>query len=111
MAKALYTLSKLEEGRRNPVKSDLRNIGEFTSLDDVIAYSLRAPNLIRTQTAAGTPLKNPKLETRPFEDEAILKRLLQYRANIPVSARIIRPKAPDASLDNSPRNEPEISDL
>ena len=93
MAKTLFTLSKLEEGRREPVKPDLRNIGEFTSLDEVIAHSLRAPNLIRTQTAAGNPLQTPKLESRPFQDEALLKRLLQYRSQIPVSARIIRPKA------------------
>jgi hypothetical protein len=92
MAKSLYTLSKLEEGRIQPVKPDLRNISEFSSLDEVIAHSLRAPNLIRTQTVTGVTLQSPRLENRPFEDEAILKKLLQYRSQIPVSTRIIRPK-------------------
>ena len=92
MAKSLYTLSKLELGRIQPAVTDPRNISEFTSLDEVIAHSLRAPNLIRTQTAAGTALQTPRLENRPFADEAILKKLLQYRSQIPVSARIIRPK-------------------
>jgi hypothetical protein len=92
MAKSLYTLSELENGRITSATADPRNIGEFNSLNEVIAHSLREPNLIRTQTQAGTPLKEPKYENRPFEDEAILKKLLQYRSQIPVSARIIRPK-------------------
>lgn len=93
MAKSLYTLSKLEQNRIQPAKADPRNIGDFATLDEMIAHSLRAPNLIRTQTAAGNPLQAPKLENRPFEDEALLKKLLQYRSQIPVSARIIRPNS------------------
>jgi hypothetical protein len=104
MAKSLYTLSKLEEGRIPAVKADPRNLSDFTTLDEMIAHSLRVPNLLRTQTVTGVALKKPVLENRPFEDEAILKKLLQYRAQIPVSARIIRPQP--LRTDPSEANEP-----
>ncbi len=91
ISKSLFTLSALERGRKNSPASDLKNIQEFNSLDPLIAHSLRAPNLVRTQTVTGVALQAPKYENRPFEDEAILKKLVQYRSQIPVSGRIIRP--------------------
>jgi hypothetical protein len=90
--KNLFSVSPLELGRIKPRNADPRNISDFSTLNEVIAHSLKAPTLMRTQTLEGTQLKRPKMESRPFQDEAILKKLLQHRDKIPTSTRIIRGK-------------------
>ena len=87
----LFTLSPLEKNRVRDPHPDPREISDFQSLDSVIAHSLRAPNLIRTQTASGTNLMKPEKMSRSFGDEALLKKLIQHRDQIPLSGRIIRP--------------------
>jgi hypothetical protein len=91
--KSLFSVSPLEVGRVKQRHADPRNISDFSSLEEVISHSLKAPNLMRTQTKEGNPLERPKMESRPFHDEAILKKLLQHRDRIPTSTRIIRGKA------------------
>ncbi len=86
----LFTLSPLELGRVKSAHPDPRAVGDFRTLEDVIAHSLKVPTLVRTQTVAGTPLPKPEKISRTFQDEAIMKRLLQHRDQIPLSGRIIR---------------------
>lgn len=93
-AKFLYTTCAFEENRIQARHSDPRAITDFKELETVIAHSLRKPNLLRTQTPSGITLPSPKMENRGLKDEAILKRLLQYRSQIPASGRIIRKKEP-----------------
>ncbi len=88
--KELLSLSSLEKGRIAEPKADPREISQFQTMEEIIAYSLKMPNLIRTQTQEGTPLKSPVAVQRPFEDEALLQKLLQFRSQIPTSSRIIR---------------------
>ncbi len=88
--KELFFLSTLETGRIKEHAPDPMDLGAFNDLTSTIAHSLKAPNLIRTQTPAGTLLKTPVAVSRPFEDENLLKKLLQHRNQIPVSSRIIR---------------------
>ncbi|MBC7397469.1 MAG: hypothetical protein H7333_08495 [Bdellovibrionales bacterium] len=88
--KELFSLSSLEKGRIQEPEANPRDLSQFPNLDEMIEYSLRVPNLIRTQTPEGIPLKNPVNIQRPFEDEALLQKLLQYRSQIPTSSRIIR---------------------
>ncbi len=90
-AKALFTWSRLEGLRVKPIAADPRQISEFQSLDELVAHSLKAPSLIRTQTAAGNPLPSPKAESRSFRDETLIRKLLQQREKTPLSSRIIRP--------------------
>lgn len=89
-ARFLFTACAFEENRVKTAHADPRAISDFKELETIIAHSLRKPNLIRTQTPAGNSLPAPKLENRGLQDEAILKKLLQFRSQIPVSNRIIR---------------------
>lgn len=93
-ARNLFTVSPLEEKRVRESHADPRAISEFKELETVIAHSLKKPNLIRTQTLTGVTLPAPKLESRGLQDEELLKKLLQYRAQIPTSGRIIRKRDP-----------------
>ena len=86
----LFSLSSLEKGRIPAPKASALELKAFQSIEEIIAYSLKAPNLIRTQTPEGNLLKTPVNLQRPFEDEALLKKLLQFRSQIPTSSRIIR---------------------
>ena len=86
----MLTLSSLEKGRVEPKTPSPRNLAPFSDLDALIFHSLKVPNLLRTQTPEGTQLKNPQAIQRPFQDEALLEKLLQYRSQIPTSGRIIR---------------------
>jgi hypothetical protein len=86
----LFFLSTTEKGRREEPNANPREISSFEGLHEVIAHSLKEPHLIHTQTALGNPLQNPMTLSRPFEDENLLKKLIQYRSQIPVSHRIIR---------------------
>jgi hypothetical protein len=61
----LFSLSDLEQGRIQEPKSDLKDL-------------------------SGSPLREPKSMDRPFEDENLLKKLIQYKNQIPLSPRIIR---------------------
>jgi hypothetical protein len=88
--KELFSLSSLEKGRIPVPAANPRELTAFHGLEEIIAYSLKAPNLIRTQTPEGNPLQAPVAVQRPFQDEALLKRLLQFRSQIPHSSRIIR---------------------
>ena len=89
MAKSLYTLSKLEQGRVKPLRPDPRQIGDFATLDEVVARSLRVPAKIGAP--APSPVQGSGMPLQ-MQNEALLKKLLQYRSQIPVSPRIIRPK-------------------
>jgi hypothetical protein len=95
LVKPLYTLSPLEEKRIKPANADPRDIADFSSIETVIAHSLRAPNLTHTQTPLGTRLQSPVRANRSFGDEELLKKLIQYRQ--PLSARILRPKEDESS--------------
>ena len=88
--KELFSLSSLEKGRLREPEANPKEIGLFRDMEELIAHSLKAPGLIRTQTAEGNPLQSPVAVSRPFEDEALLKKLLQFRSQIPTSSRIIR---------------------
>ena len=89
-AKNLFTASTLESKRVKTSHADPRAISAFKELESEIFHSLKKPNLLRTQTITGVHLPTPKLENRSFNDEALLKKLIQYRAQIPASGRIIR---------------------
>lgn len=89
-ARNLFTTSTLEEDRVEAPHSDPREISDFKSLETEISHSLRKPNLVRTQTITGVALPTPKLENRELKDEELLKKLIQYRSQIPMSNRIIR---------------------
>ena len=93
-AKFLFTASDLEFERVKVPHADPREIGVFKELESIIAHSLRKPNLLRTQTPMGVALPSPKFENRSFNDEAILKKLIQYRTQIPSTSRIIRKREP-----------------
>ena len=94
-AKNLFTVSLLEEKRVKIPHADPRAIADFKEIEAIISHSLRKPNLIRTQTMTGVTLPTPKLENRGLQDEAILKKLLQYRSQIPAgNSRIIRKRDP-----------------
>jgi hypothetical protein len=86
----LFFLSSLEKGRAQVPVADPREIASFEDLGEAIAHSLKPAALLRTQTAEGKTLKTPVAMNRPFEDENLLKKLIQYRNQIPVSHRIIR---------------------
>jgi|GEM_PF-3492545 len=93
MAKSLYTLSKLEQGRVKPVRPDPRQIGDFATLDETVARSLRVPAKIGAPVpASSSPSSVAASMPLQMQNEALLKKLLQYRNQIPVSPRIIRPK-------------------
>ncbi len=87
---ALFSISKLEQGRVKEKTPDPRNLSLFSGLDEIVGHSLKPAQLVQMQTPSGNPLVQPKLVKRPFEDEALLKRLLQFRDQIPTSSRIIR---------------------
>ncbi len=93
-AKNLFTASSLEENRVQTTHADPRDISGFKELETVISHSLRKPNLMRTQTLTGVTLPAPKMENRSYNDEALLKKLIQYRAQLPTSGRIIRKRDP-----------------
>ncbi len=84
-AKNLFTSSTLEEKRVKTPQADPREIGVFKDLESIISGSFHKP--------ASAP---PTLMTRPFErtlqDQELLKKLIQYRNEIPLSSRIIRKK-------------------
>jgi hypothetical protein len=89
----LYSISKLEKGRIREKQADPRNIANFTELDAIVAHSLKPARQIQVQTPSGTRLSEPRLVKRPFQDEELLKKLIQFRDQIPPSSRIIRPES------------------
>jgi hypothetical protein len=90
----LFFLSSLEKGRTPVPVADPRKISSFEELNEEISHSLKAPTLMRMQTSQGTQLKTPVAMNRPFEDENLLKKLIQYRSQIPLSHRVIRNSKP-----------------
>jgi hypothetical protein len=86
----LFFLSRLEKGRTANPSADPKAVASFETLNEVIAHSLKVPSLLRTQTKEGTLLKSPELTSRPFKDENLLKKLVQFRDQIPLSHRVIR---------------------
>ena len=86
----LFFLSSLEKGRTPVPNADPRSISPFDEIKESIAHSLKPATLLRSQTLEGTRLPSPTPISRPFEDENLLKKLIQYRNQIPVSSRIIR---------------------
>ena len=94
IVKTLFTWSRLEEGRTTTAHADPRDISAFGSVQDLVFHSLKAPNLVHTQTPSGNPLPTPKASSRPFQDENLLRKLVQHRDKIPTSSRVIRSKPP-----------------
>jgi len=86
----LFSLSQLESGRIKTPIADPKDLGGFQELETLVRHSLSPPKLLQTRTPAGNPLKEPKTIERPFEDENLLKKLIQYKNRIPLSPRIIR---------------------
>jgi hypothetical protein len=88
----LLFLSRFEKGRKPQTNADPRSISAFEDLNQVIAQSLM-PEVQIPVTAEATKLavsaqQNPF--ARPFADQNLLEKLIQYRSQIPVSHRIIR---------------------
>lgn len=93
----LFSLSSLEVNRISTPKSDLKNIAAFSELEKIIETSLSSQEKIQTAQTANRTLGNPvplratpSFAQKPFQDDALMKKLLKYRDQIPVSARIIR---------------------
>ncbi len=86
----LFSWSDLEQGRVKQPKSDLKDLSGFNSIENMIHHSLSPPKLIQTHSPAGSLLKEPRNIERPFQDENLLKKLIQYKNQIPLSPRIIR---------------------
>jgi hypothetical protein len=89
----LYVFSKLEQGRVKEKSADPRNIVPFNELDSLVAHSLKPAALVQTKTPEGNTLSQPRMVKRPFQDEELLKKLIQFRDQIPTSSRIIRPES------------------
>jgi hypothetical protein len=93
-AKNLFTSSTLEEKRVKTRQPDPREISVFKDLESIISVSFHKP----VHTLASIPSSGGKstLMSRPFErtlhDQDLLKKLIQYRNEIPLSSRIIRKK-------------------
>ena len=88
----LYSLSSLEKNRIRERKSDLTDLSRFQDLETVIRQSLN-PEPLASSSQIKAPPQNPLLArkaSRPFQDSAMLERLLQIRNQIPISSRIIR---------------------
>jgi hypothetical protein len=85
-----YSLSELERGRIREPAPDPKDLSSFSTLEAHILHSLSPAKLFQTRTPAGSRLPTPRTLDRPFEDEALLKKLIQYRNQIPLSPRIIR---------------------
>jgi hypothetical protein len=88
----LYSLSSLEKNRIRERKSDLTDLSRFQELEAVIRQSLNPEDIKTSSQIRATP-QNPLLarkSTRPFQDSAMLDRLLKIRNQIPLSSRIIR---------------------
>lgn len=86
----LFSWSALEHNRIKDPKSDPKEISSFSGIEAMIQHSLKPTKLLQVHTPAGAPLKEPKKIDRPFEDETLLQKLIQYRNQIPLSSRIIR---------------------
>ena len=86
----LFSISGLEKGRIEEVRSDLKDLSRFGELEALISHSLAPPTLVQTRTPSGTKLKEPRVLTRAFHDESLLQKLIQYRERIPLSSRVIR---------------------
>ena len=87
----LLFLSSLEKQRVREYRADpASGLPGFKDLENLISHSIAPPQLTRTRTPEGTPLLQAKTSERPFEDESLLKKLVQYRSQIPLSTRIIR---------------------
>jgi hypothetical protein len=87
---SMISLSNLEQGRiREPV-ADPMDLSGFPSIEGMIRHSLSPPKLLQTLSPAGSRLMNPKTVERPFQDENLLKKLIQFKHQIPLSPRIIR---------------------
>ncbi|MBU6153848.1 MAG: hypothetical protein KGP28_06055 [Bdellovibrionales bacterium] len=86
----LFSWSDLEQGRINQPKSDLKDLSSFSSMEAMVQHSLSPKKLLRTHTPEGATLKEPQKIERPFHDETLLQKLIQYRNQIPLSPRIIR---------------------
>lgn len=94
-AKRLFTSSTLEEKRVKVPQPDPRAIGVFKDLETVIAGSFHK-SMKNGSTPVASAGAKPVVMARPFErtlqDQELLKKLIQYRGEIPLSNRIIRKK-------------------
>ena len=93
----LLSLSSLEKNRIEAKNPDPRNISSFAELEEVITLSL-TPNAAK---AIATTQIKPAMQAKPentllnknrspFQNDALLERLLKYRDQIPLSSKIIR---------------------
>lgn len=95
LSESLRAWSSLEKGRLKEPHSNPLKIQPFSEIHELIAHSLKAPNLVRTQTPMGSPLPKPRLESRGFADEALIQKLIRYRGKVPLSAQVIRASKPE----------------
>ncbi len=86
--KALWVWSDLEQGRVPQPSSDLKKIERFKELEDLIRPTLKGVTKVE---------KAAPLTLRPFEDEAVIQQLLQFKDKIPLSSRVLRPGNPRSS--------------
>jgi hypothetical protein len=87
----LLFLSLLEKHRVRETRPDLTALlPAFKTLETLVSHSIAPPQLTQTRTPEGTPLLQAKTVERPFQDESLLKKLVQFRSQIPLSTRIIR---------------------
>lgn len=96
----LYSLSSLEKGRIREPKPDPTALSPFLGLESLIAHSLNPRDLqeatqtnLQSNGQMKAPSRNPLLSrrsSRPFQDSALVERLIRNRNQIPVSSRIIR---------------------
>lgn len=94
----LFSISDLEKGRVAEVRSDMKDLGRFGELENLIASSI-APHVRREEPVrAKTPALRATLgatreapgQKSSFKDQSVMQKLLQYRDRIPLSSRIIR---------------------
>jgi len=86
----LLSVSSLEKVRVKEPTPDPLYLTPFQGLEEMIFLSLGAPGpapISEPKTSAHRPLTPSDL---PFQDQALLQKLIQFRNRIPLSPRIIR---------------------
>jgi hypothetical protein len=92
---ALFSVSRLEQGRVAEARPDLKDLGAFKELEETVTLSLSAGSdagatrVVQPERTL-SPLQAGIRSSRPLLDETLLQKLVQYRNQIPHSSRIIR---------------------
>ena len=89
---ALFSLSRLEKGRVIEPGPNPTQIESFRTIEEMISRSLMLAKPIQPQPELppAKPFHPVKTVDRPFLDETLLQKLLQFKSQIPLSSRIIR---------------------